>query len=229
MEKYAYLIVGLSLGVWLTVLLLYRKEFAAKATKLGLMGGVACTVLDPAVFRDYWLPPSLSVFGSNYIENFIFGFTVTAVAFILYLVMTGHMLGRRAHPERRIVYFLFIIASVVSLLVFNQYLRVNSVFVTSGIFIVLAGIILLMRKDLAKPAIYSAVLMTGFVVIVYAILLNFIVPDFNAKYWLLADTRWGATILGKVPLTELLWYFSWALFASISYPFISGRVLAKQR
>jgi hypothetical protein len=57
----------------------------------------------------------------------------------------------------------------------------------------------------------------------YIILFDVISPHFWDNYWLLADTKWGITIFGNVPVTELVWYASWAVFVSVSYPFISGK------
>jgi hypothetical protein len=86
-----------------------------------------------------------------------------------------------------------------------------------------------MRHDTVRLGVYSAGIVVLFIVGVYLILFNVISPHFWDNYWLLAGTRWGVTILGNIPLTEMLWYLSWILFGSMSYPFASGRTVSAQQ
>jgi len=54
------------------------------------------------------------------------------------------------------------------------------------------------------------------------LLFNFISPGYWDKYWLLANTAFGIKIIGNIPVTELLWYFSWSCLAGIAYDFYHG-------
>jgi hypothetical protein len=54
------------------------------------------------------------------------------------------------------------------------------------------------------------------------ILFNIIAPDFWNNYWFLAETKHGITILGNVPVLELLYYFSFASTCAIMYDFVKG-------
>jgi hypothetical protein len=228
MDRYAYLLLGLSLLLPLTGVLLQRKDLASKAIKFGVLGGVAGLVSEVFYFRDYWQPPSLMGVATVSIEDFIFGFAITALSFTLYpCLFKAKFTTRQASQIRR--YLLFFIIGFASMLVFNLYGHVNSIFVSSAVFMGLASTILFLRKDLLLMGLYSAAILTSFIVVVYIILFGFAAPHFWDNYWLLANTKWGVAIFGSVPLTEIIWYFSWILFASISYPFVSGKELSKQK
>lgn len=228
MDKYAYLLLGLSLAVVLAVLLFRRKDLALKATELGLFGGLVGLLAQAFYLRDYWRPPT--VLGANTIsvEDFIFGFMITALGTVVYPALFGYAYGERKHPRQRWLFGLFFAAIFLSLLVFNVYLGVNSIVVSYAAFIILGTIMLIMRRDLLRPATYSTIVMTILMVIIYVMLFGVIAPNFWHNFWLLANTKWGVTILGGVPLTEVIWYMGCGLFVAVSYPFISGRELIKR-
>jgi hypothetical protein len=54
-------------------------------------------------------------------------------------------------------------------------------------------------------------------------LFNMIFIDFWDKCWLLANTKYGITIYGNIPLTEMIWYFTWGSFSGVAYNFASGK------
>lgn len=64
-------------------------------------------------------------------------------------------------------------------------------------------------------------------IVIYHIIFNFIAPEYWNSYWLLANTKLGFTPIGNIPLTELVWYFSWGCFAGIEYDFTYGQVKTK--
>lgn len=93
------------------------------------------------------------------------------------------------------------------------------------VYFLAAGAIIAQRRDLLWPALITALIMMPIFIVVYILVFHLGAPEFWDKYWDLKPTRWGVTIFGDVPLTELLWYFTWGLLGSVSYPFISGRRL----
>lgn len=144
-----------------------------------------------------------------------------------YFLLSLLCMDKSDYPPRQKLYGLFIVTSLFVLLFLNLYLHMNSIFVTSGLFIICSVVILLMRRDLLKPVILSATAITVYVLVIYNVLFNAIFPDFWDKYWLLANTAYGITMLGNIPITEILWYVNWAIFAGVSYPFASGKSLAR--
>jgi len=228
MEKYAYLILGLVL-IWLAgVLILVRKDLVRLSIKLGVVGGVAGLLSELFYFRDYWRPPTTLGIAKISPEDFVFGFAITACSVIIYPVITRQRFGLYDGPNKIKTYLLFFTGGVLSLLTFNLGLGINSIFVSSALFLTFAVIIVYLRPDLLLPAVLSAVVLTALIVVTYMVLFNSLFPEFWDKYWLLANSKWGIMIFGNVPVTEMLWYFSWILFASVSYPFVSGKKFIKQ-
>lgn len=205
-----------------------RKDLVVKALQLGVLGGCAGLVSEFFYFRDYWRPPSLFGTATLSPEDFLFGFAITALAFAAYPLLFGAHLQEQQYPTRRKLYALFFAGSVCALLFLNLYLGINSILVSYVIFLGLAVPMLLMRPDLLKVGLYAAAAVTSFAILVYILLFDVISPHYD-KYWLLHGTRWGMAVLGHVPITEIVWYFSWVLFASISYPFVSGRVVSPRQ
>jgi hypothetical protein len=63
----------------------------------------------------------------------------------------------------------------------------------------------------------------------YGIGLNFLVnePSTLAHIWLLYKKSLGITILGYVPLTEVLWYTAWGSLLGVLYEFATGRSMLR--
>ncbi len=229
MNKYTYLLLGLAILVPLAGILLTRKDLAAKAVKLGILGGVAGILAEFFYFKDYWRPPSLMGTATISPEDFIFGFAIAAFSFVAYMWLFRAKFTQPSHPPRRTLYPLFFIGCLAAMLLFNLYLGINSIFVSSAVFLLFAAAMFFMRPDLIKAGMYSALIVTIFICAVYVLLFDVISPHFWDNYWLLSGTKWGVTVLGNVPLTEVLWYASWSLFAGIVYPFASGRAIHTER
>ena len=198
-----------------------RRDLRTKILKFGCIGGVAGIISEAFYFRDYWHP--LSMFGVSILslEDFIFGFAITALSFAAYPTIFQKTFKNQSARQERL-YLSFFILSMIAMFIFNLGIGLNSIFVSSCIFIILSSIIIHRRKDLLKPALVSTGLVISYVFVVYIILFSWLDSTFWDKYWLLAGTMWDIRLAGA-PVTELLWYVSWIVFASISYAFVSGR------
>jgi len=225
MDTYTYLLLGLFVLTPLTGIVLMRNDLVAKTIKIGILGGIAGLLAEFFYFKDYWRPPSLLGTATISFEDFIFGFAITALGFAVYPWLFKAKFTKRLHPSRYRLYLLFFVGALVALLFFNLYLGINSIFVSSAVFLLFTAVILFMRPDLVRVGAYSALIVTTFMAMIYVLLFDIISPSFWAHYWLLANTKWGVTLLGNVPLTEMAWYATWTVFASISYPFASGRAV----
>lgn len=228
MDTYAYLFLSLYVLAILLVLVFARNDLARISLKLGLIGGVAGLVAELFYFRDYWLPPTILGKGNISFEDFIFGFSITALSAILYPALTNTAFKNTYTPYRKI-FGLFFLVGAIALLVFNILFGINSIFVSSIIFALYSIIILMLRPDLVKPAVTSALFITGAIIVIYMILFNKVAPNFWNDYWFLVGTKYDVRILGNVPLTELLWYCTWILLGSVSYPFVTGKALISRK
>lgn len=224
MDKYTYLFLSVAVFALFLVVISSRKDLYRVVLKLGLVGGAAGLISELFYFRDYWRPPSLAGIATISLEDFLFGFAITALSVVIYPVLAKSAHKVKHQPRKRL-YGLFFILGLLSMFIFNLALEVNSIIVSSIVFLMLTVIILFIRTDLTRVAIVSSLTVVAAVVLIYLVLFNIVSPNFWNDYWLLANSKWGITILGNLPLTEMLWYFCWVLFASVSYPFASGKEL----
>ncbi len=222
MDQYIYLIGGLMFTLLAAVCCLVRKDLIPLAIGTGLFT-IPASFSEILISRDYWQPPV--VFGSSTLslEDFVFNLGIIAFAALMYPVLSGSSFSAVVHKPRLKVYGLFVAISIVALLVLSFGLGVNTVVLLAALFAVFTPVMWKLRPDLIKPSLACAVGATLLMVAMYIVFFNYLAPEWWDRYWLLADTRLGVTVLGNVPITEMAWYFFWFLFASISFPFVEGR------
>jgi len=221
MDEYIYLLLSIFLFlVWITIIFA-RKDLKIKIISASIAGGFAGLIAEFWYFKDYWQPPSILGKHTLSIEDFLFGFFITGIAVSAYDAI---FIAKNVQQEksRKLFFCLLFLLGIVSLLVFNNLLGFNSIFVSSFAFIFFSIIMIAVRKDLLISSIMSGALVVIIIIPIYAIMFNFISPEYWNTYWLLTDTKFGITILGNIPVTEILWYFSWGCLAGIGYDFAYG-------
>ncbi|MCD4705984.1 hypothetical protein K8R61_02790 [bacterium] len=223
MDKIAYLILSFFLLFIWVFIFIARSDLREKIIKTSILGGFLGLISEFWYFKDYWRPPSLFGEAIISIEDFLFGFFILGISATIYdtIFFKKNIVGKK---ERKIFFGILFITGIIFLLIFNNWLGINSIFVTSFIFIFFSVIIVLIRKDLFKVSIISGLLNLIIIIIpIYVIALNIMFPEFCNHYWLLANTKFGKTIY-NVPMTELLWYFSIGCLAGVGYDFVFGNI-----
>jgi hypothetical protein len=220
--KYGYLFLGIFLLLIWIVFYIIRKNLRRKLIKASLFGGLAGFIAEYWYFKDYWHP--YSILGRKIIspEDFIFGFTITGISVVVYDIFFKKKDEDYVKNNKRTFGIMFLIG-VISLFAFNIFLGFNSIFVSSITFIILTIYMLSKRTDLWKEGLFSGLIVLIIMFVVYHILFNIIFLDFWDKCWLLTNTRYGVTIYGNIPLTEMIWYFTWGSFSGVAYNFASGK------
>ncbi len=221
----------LFLVVWL-LLFWKNKEERKPMIILSLFTMIAGPVSEYWYFQDYWRPfllIRLPFVGG--IEDLMFGFAIGGIGSFIYeaIFIKGFCLCERKKIARREFLLLFPLIIFFSMLVFNNVLRINSIF-ASAIGMIIAGfLILFFRSDLWQNAFLSGLMVAAVMFIVYLIP-QLIFPqahEFLAKVWLLYGTRFGYLIFGHIPLTEMIWGFSWGFAWGPIYEFITGARIIK--
>lgn len=221
MEKYSYLILSLAfLVVWLGIFI-YRPDLRKKMLQTSFFGGIAGLLSEFWYFADYWRPPIILGTAVTSPEDFIFGFAIVGVGVTIYDLVRKTSMIKTASQQKRSLAVLFLLG-LVSLIVFNNLLGINSIFVSSVGFVAAAAYIVYRRNDLLRVAVISSLLLTAIAILIYIPTFEFVAPNFIDKYWLLADTKWGITLMDSLPLTELLWYLSIGGLLGVSYEFALG-------
>lgn len=222
MDTYTYLLISLLLFVpWLTIYS-YGKGLRKKMLKVSIMGGLAGFIAEYWYFKDYWHPPTLMGQSIISIEDFLFGFTIMGIAVSVYEFVFS-IKKQSVYKNRRKLFGRMFLVGVLSLMLFNIVLGINSIIVSCAVFAAFTIFILFLRPDLLLQAVTSGVLTVAIVLPVYALLFNVINPAYWDSYWFLARTKLGVTVLGNIPVTELSWYFTLGSFAGAAHSFASGR------
>jgi Lycopene cyclase len=220
-DKYAYLLLGLLMMVPVVGIFWVRRDLRGVVVKVGVIGGLIGLAAEGFYFRDYWRPPSLLGVAHISVEDFLFGFAITALSVAVYPFLARRSFAAVGVGRRRTLAMMFG-AGVGGLAVLMR-LGVNSIFASSFLFVGFAVVILAQRRDLIRPALVSAGVVVVWALAVYVVLFGLVAPQFWTRYWLLEHTRYGLTLWGHIPVTEMLWYACWALLGSVTYPFAGGK------
>lgn len=227
MIKFGYLIGDL---IFLTIWLLLfwkrrdlRKEMLAMSVIVAIMGPIS----EYWYFRDYWQPPLIwrfhPLFGG--FEDVLFGFVIGGITAVLYEEILNQRLVCRGRKQPWIIPIIFFIP-ITSLILLNNLLGVNSIFVSCVSLILIFLIMMRFRPDLAKDAILSGLFLASVMFIIYFLYLPFFL-EHKEKGYLLHDKPWAIWIFGRVPITEMLWAFCWGMVGGPVYEFWQGCRLKK--
>jgi hypothetical protein len=118
----------------------------------------------------------------------------------------------------------FVAAYVLAMLVLQGAFHMNSILVATLVNLAVAASMTVARRDLLAPAVVTALLVGLLAAAGYAIGLDVIVDGNSVlrRIWLVSGTALGVTVLGNVPLTEIVWYASWSAMTSIGYEYVAG-------
>jgi hypothetical protein len=225
MYKYTYLILALVFLTPVIATYIRRPDLRKVILLLSLPGGIAGLIVEYWYFQDYWRPPSLRGVAKVSLEDFLFGIAATCLGAVIYKVVYNIRHAENPYPTRFKLFILYIILGILCMVFFNGTLGINSIFVSSAVSLSASLAIVLLRKDLIIPSLKSGALLAVFAFLVYLLLFDWIAPAYWDKYWLLNNSRYGIKIFGSIPVTELLWYFSWGTLAGTLYEFITGKSL----
>jgi hypothetical protein len=226
MDNYTFLLISVGLLPLWVFIFTVRKDLRKKILLSGFIGGFVGIISEFWYFTDYWRPPQI-INGIPQLEDYLFGFLVTGISVSIYDLVFSRITDKEEKPHKKLTLLLFFIG-LVSLLVFNNFLNINSILVSSLTFNTLALVMIYFRRDLLKRAVGTGLLLVIVITPIYVLLFDWVAPEYWAKYWLLAGNSFGITILGNVPLTELLWYFSWGFLGGIIYDFTGGYAAVKK-
>ncbi|MFN8353157.1 MAG: lycopene cyclase domain-containing protein [Spirosomataceae bacterium] len=224
-----YLLLDISFGIVWLLFLVNCKKLRSRLLKTSFYGGFFGLIAEQVwYFQDYWHPKSLFGVKVLSIEDFLFGFFVTGICATIYRATISKKWQHEAVKTQKGAYKILFIVGTVCMVVLTTIYRINSIFSSSGIFLCFALLISFLRKDLFIPSLASGILTLLIVAPIYAILFNYFDSSFWETSWVLYKTQFDKKIGGNIPLTELLWYFSWGCFSGVSYDFVYGIASEKQ-
>ena len=219
--QYVYLI--FCAGFLLVWMIIYTYSPATRHEQLQMSfisvpGGPLIEIL---YLRDYWHPVSAVPVKigpvHTVVEDMLFAFAFSGIVAVLYQLFTRK--GLKSDPALdggvRIA-----CASVVVISLLLVWFGINSIYATSIGFLVGTGWMVSQRPDLMKPAIWSGVLVglgyLGCVVVFYGLVAN--IEELSKLYWKLDGTNLDIRFAG-IPITELIWAFSFGTLFGPLYAF----------
>jgi hypothetical protein len=221
MDRYVYLVLSAVFFVVWGIFYILRKDLRKTLLIAGVAGLITGPIAELWYFQDYWHP--LAVVGTMpFVEDALFGFSVSGISVAIYNVIFNQKNNQEIQVRRKNFIYTSIILSVLFLIVFATILKINSIFVSAFTFVLFTVYILIQRPILMKRSLVSGFALMIVAFLIYCPLFTFWVPDYWQKYWLLAKTPYGITFL-RIPLTELLWYFTWGCFAGAGYTYVTEK------
>jgi hypothetical protein len=226
MARYLYLILGLIFLAPTVVVAIWRRDLRRSVISVAIFGAVWGPISEFWFFRDYWHPGS--AFGSPLLEDVIYGAGISATASWLYKVLAHKSYDSfRRHRTHFREACAIAVLYVVAMIVLEMILGINSILVAIGVYVIGSSYIVVRRRDLVTASVWSCVMMGLIALFGYGVGLNFLVhgPNVLSEIWLLYKKPLGITILGYVPLTEVVWYAAWGSLLGVLYEFATGRCL----
>ncbi len=199
-----------------------KSPWKSGMVKVGAIGGIMGVLAEFWYFRDYWRPPTLFGQGIVGIEDYIIGFALFGVGGYVHSSFTKKEvdLERENIPNNSDFFVLFLIGCS-SLTFFSVLVGIHSGYVTFITFFLLSVYIWFQRPDLIQLSIISAFVTLGISLIIYYINFNLLFPDFWDKYGLLNKPILGVKLF-SIPLSEMLWHFTWAMLCSMFRGYRNG-------
>ena len=173
---------------------------------------------------DYWHPYYII---GNYafgLEDLLYMFATGGITGVIYEEFFGKKLSKRHTRSHPYLMLLFVILGLGALFVGTKILLINSIYVSSGIFLFAGILTIIVRHDLLKHAFFSG-LSLGFLTLVFDIFYLFLFPNIFQSWWSLSRIS-GFLVLG-VPVEELIFAFMFGFVAGPMYEFVFGLKLNK--
>ena len=147
------------------------------------------------------------------VEDILFSFLIGGIGSVLYEVL---LRKRHRNGMKRLRATLIIITFAVISFVILKDMGMNTIWASSLPLITASIVVILIDRDLRADWIMSSLLMFVFIVSLYLIWLT-LYPHLFSTFWELARLS-GKEILG-IPVEELSWFVSWAMFSGVIYEF----------
>lgn len=222
MDTYIYLLLTLPFLVAVLIVVMLRPDLRKFVLVAGVLGGIVGLISEYWFFQDYWRPPSLLGVAVPSIEDFLFGFGITALGASL-----GSVLFKRRHtPARKGIFtrvLLIGLAAIIVNLIFINLLHINSIVVCYGIFVAIIVAGLIIHPYLWKAALTTGVIVAIITIATYAIWFGVLDPTYIDRYFLLAGNPFAPVFGGFLPVTELVWYILCGASNAVVYELLNAR------
>lgn len=226
-DKYFYLVFTAAFFVIWLAIYAYRKDIRREMLLVSVLFGIGGVLSEFVHVQDWWRP--LTITGTLLgLEDFFIGMFIGGIAAVIYEEVYKKKIKRKPgkHPLFGLKILIFFIIGMALFYGGFYILNLHSFYSIILTATLLAGYMVLKRKDLLKDAIFTGILMVVIGTIVYLILF-LIAPGYFQKFWYLEDV-WFAKLLFGIPIAEYVWFFFAGAFIGPIYEFWQeGRLVNK--
>ena len=224
MEQYSYLLFGLILLVPWIAAHVARPDLRRELWISSLATSPLGPFFEYWYHRDYWNPEVLGPWSVGF-EDVLFGFCVGGLGAVAYEVIFNRTRVPRYGQRNPVFFFLAFLFGVISHLLVSQ-AGVNSIYISTAVFVLVTLAMLIARLDLLPVAIISGLALGLIIIASYQIVLVFHETLFT-DFWRLENLS-GFFVL-QVPLEEFLWGFGWGAFIGCAWKFGYGEICVARR
>ena len=228
-DRWSYVVgIGILLSIW--GVFYYQRSDLRRRMLVVSLGLMPASFLGQYFFlKDYWNPPAigrLDLLGANLgsIIDPLFAFAMAGIAVAAFpVLMKRHKRYSVSSKYKAPLWFglAFIASEGGCVITLTRVMHVNSILSSMLGFVLCAGVVVLVRRDLLGPSLVSGVA-SALALGGAEFLLSFVVPLYLSRYWLLYHTGLGLLVLDRVPLTEVLWGLCFGLAIGPLYDAMTG-------
>lgn len=216
MYQYVYLKACLVAAVFWLIIFLWKKGQRKELILMGVILSIAGPIQELWYSKDYWHPAYVGNW--PWVESILFGFFIGGIISVIYeIVFSRKIKEARAEKPHPLVFASAILMGTVGISLFIPFM--NSIYAAILAFIISWFVIVLARRDLLSPSLYSAGLAVVLAFFSYKIIL-FRYPGLIRAWWDL-DNVSGLLVSG-IPLEEYLWFFTAGLVLGPAYELLRG-------
>lgn len=182
-------------------------------------------------FRDYWLPESiLPIHLGTFplmIEDVLFAFAIGGIGSVIYEVLLRKHLTKTGPAMPYHIRPLVVAGLGVTAMFLLLSIGLNSIYASSLGFVVVALLILAQRRDLLGDAVGSGIGVMLVMFLSYFLIFNLAsnTEEIFKQGWIIYGTALDVRLWG-IPVTEMVWGFTWGLVAGPLYEFLKRMRLA---
>jgi len=212
----------LLLTIWL-IFYLVRKDLRHEILMISILT-IPLGLTQYFFGQDYWHPTYIMSFNFFGLEDLLYAFGVGGIAGVIYEEFLGKRFTKRHLPKHQYIATALTLGGLLALFVGVNILHINSIYVSSVVFL-LAGLgAIIMRHDLFKQAFYSGVFL-GVLTLLSEIFVVFLFPDFITKWWFLDNI--SRVFILEIPVEEILFAFALGFVTGPIYELVFGLRLQK--
>ena len=226
MDGFVYLFLSLGFFVPSLIIFFYRKDLRYLIFVLWVLGAFMGIVAEFFYFRDYWRPSSLAGNGVISVEDMLFGAGIVVLSVRIMDVFSKNT-GRSFFATSRV--------RTVATLLFVGVMTLLTLFIsgidsmTSSLLSFLVSIVYISYKSpkLIKKSLATGSVLIGLALVIYAPLFAGIAKDYISLHFMTAGSPNNPVLFGFMPLSEMAWYGTWGVMASLVYNFLNPKVTQK--